>query len=98
MLIKIINYENGKLIEQYENKFLFTSFCVEFKKWCNFYHHSSDSFFNTHLPIQLDATCNGFQYLILLSGETNLRKQLNLTKSSYSNKPGDFYSYILQLL
>lgn len=95
---KIINYENGKLIEQAENKFLFTAFCVEFKKWWNFYHYSSDSYFNTYLPIQLDATCNGFQHLVLLSGETNLRKQLNLTQANYSDKPTDFYSYILELL
>lgn len=95
---KIINYENGELIEQAENKFLFTAFCVEFKKWWNFYHYSSDSYFNTYLPIQLDATCNGFQHLVLLSGETNLRKQLNLTQANYSDKPADFYSYILELL
>lgn len=95
---KILNYENGELIEQSENKFLFTSFCVEFKKWWNFYHNSSDSYFNTHLPIQLDATCNGFQHLVLLSGESNLRKQLNLTKANFTDKPGDFYSYVLELL
>lgn len=95
---KIINYENGELIEQPENKFLFTAFCVEFKKWWNFYNRSSDTFFNTHLPIQLDAACNGFQHLVLLSGETNLRKPLYLTQANYWDKPGDFYSYVLELL
>ena len=34
----IINYENGVLIKQANNKFLFTAFCIEFKKWWNFYN------------------------------------------------------------
>jgi len=46
----------------------------------------------------LDATCNGFQHLSLLSQETSLFKPLNLEKSNNSSKPEDFYSYIIQLL
>ena len=94
---RIINYENGDIIQEAEHKLLFTAFCIEYKKWWNFNCNSTDQFFYTYLPIQLDASCNGFQHLVLLSGEENLRKELNLTESKISNKPYDFYSYILEL-
>jgi DNA-directed RNA polymerase len=64
----------------------------------DFCFNTSETYFYSHLPIQLDAGCNGFQHLVLLSGDTNLRKQLNLTSSDYSKKPYDFYSYILEIL
>jgi DNA-directed RNA polymerase len=57
--------------------------------------------FETHLPIQLDATCNGFQHLALLCNERSLFKTLNLTSKepkSLDNKPEDFYTYILLLV
>ena len=60
----IVNYENGILLNKANNKVLFLSFCMEYK---NFHHQYS---FYTYLPIQLDATCNGFQHLALLSNET----------------------------
>ena len=94
---RIINYENGEIIQESENKLLFTAFCIEYKKWYDFYYNSTDAFFNTYLPIQLDASCNGFQHLVLLSGELNLRKELNLTQTDFSKNPYDFYSYVLEL-
>ena len=54
--------------------------------------------FTTNFPIQLDASCNGFQHLVLLSGDTNLRQELNLTSAKPTDKPSDFYSFVLELL
>jgi DNA-directed RNA polymerase len=39
-------------------------------------------YFITFLPIQLDATCNGYQHLSLLSMDLSLAKELNLTTST----------------
>jgi DNA-directed RNA polymerase len=75
---------------------MFTAFCMEFKKWDNFNYKSNESFLNTYLPIKLDACCNGFQHLVLLSRDNELRKPFNLTESLTSYKPYDFYSYVLE--
>lgn len=90
----IKEYKNGELISLADNKFLFTAFCIEFSRWLEFYHNSTETYFNTHLPIQLDATCNGFQHLVLLSLDNNLIKELNLSSSTFDEKPRDFYGYI----
>jgi DNA-directed RNA polymerase len=50
--------------------------------------------FPTHLPIQLDATCNGYQHLALLANESKIYKVLNLTKTTKKENPEDFYGYI----
>jgi DNA-directed RNA polymerase len=70
------------LIQQAENKFLFIAFCFEFNRWVQALHNNEIDYFETYLPIQLDASCNGFQHLSLLSSDYNLAKQLNLTKST----------------
>lgn len=87
-----INFKNGKLIKKAEKKLLFTAFCFEYTKFLDCLNSTSD-YFETHLPIQLDATCNGYQHLSLLSLDHDLAKELNLTKSSWTDKPIDFYDY-----
>nr|WPM94714.1 hypothetical protein [Ceratocystis fimbriata]WPM94766.1 hypothetical protein [Ceratocystis fimbriata] len=52
----------------------------------------------SHLPIYIDATCNGFQHLSLLSSDQNFADELNLTESKWSDKPKDFYSFLLNNL
>jgi DNA-directed RNA polymerase len=42
----------------------------------------------------LDASCNGYQHLSLLTRDNSLIKELNLIKSSKDNIPNDFYSYL----
>lgn len=68
----IIDYENGKLLKKSKNKILFLSFCLQYVRYNNFINVESLSEFNTYLPIQLDATCNGFQHLTLLSDEKKI--------------------------
>lgn len=50
--------------------------------------------FKTDLPIQLDASCNGYQHISLLTKENELFKQLNLSPSTKDDVPGDFYGFI----
>jgi len=45
------------------------------------YNNTEISYFETHLPIQLDATYNSYQHLSLLISDEELAKELNLTKS-----------------
>jgi len=51
--------------------------------------------FESFLPIQLDATCNGFQHMALLSNEDTLFKELNLSKNTQDSDPKDFYNFLL---
>ena len=89
----ILDFENGILISQAENKLLFVAFCFEFRKY-NRALIEGEEYFITNLPIQLDASCNGFQHLTLMIDEVSLSKELNLTPQNWSEKPKDFYSFI----
>lgn len=70
----------------------------------DFYLNENAIEFHTYLPIQLDATCNGFQHMALLSNEDTLFKELNLISNSIKGKkisadpPSDFYSFLLHKL
>lgn len=91
----IINYTNGKLIKQADNKLLFVAFCIEYNKWLKSYDNIESYYFETHLPIQLDATCNGYQHLSLLISDYDMAKELNLTKSDMNDTPKDYYGFML---
>ena len=94
----IINIENGVLLEKATDKLLFLAFCIEFKRFYKFYTDENSLCFETYLPIQLDATCNGFQHMALLSNEVRLFKELNLVQLDKLGKdsiPNDFYSFLL---
>lgn len=64
---------------------------MEFKRFYDFYNNENAMRFHTYLPIQLDATCNGFKHMALLSNEEVLFEELNLVSKSGKDKPGDFY-------
>jgi len=49
----------------------------------------------SHLPIYLDATCNGIQHLAALSKDKNIAPLVNLTKSNSDDSPQDIYSYVI---
>jgi DNA-directed RNA polymerase len=65
------------------------------KRFNNFLNNEYTHEFNTHLPIQLDGTCNGFQHLTLLSNESKLFEALNLFESNKYDDPKDFYQHIV---
>lgn len=50
--------------------------------------------FTTYLPIQLDATCNAYQHLALLTLDNNMAINTNLGPSDWNNPPYDFYTFI----
>jgi DNA-directed RNA polymerase len=77
----IINFENGILLKKAENKLLFLSFCFEYNKYFTAIKNK-ESFFISHLPNELDASCNGFQHLTMLINDVALSKELNLSKST----------------
>ena len=89
----ILNFKNGILISKAESKLLFIAFCFEYNKYLEAVNKNI-TFFDSNLPIQLDATCNGFQHLSLLIGDTELSQHLNLGSSTWDDKPQDFYNFI----
>lgn len=93
--VRLENFESNDIIDYAENKVCFISFCYEYKRFLHFLSNKEDTVFKTYLPIQLDATCNGYQHLSLLTKETKFMSKLNLSVSSHDDDPDDFYSYIL---
>lgn len=94
----IINYENNILLNKAKDKLLFLAFCIEYKRYQQFINNENLYEFSNHLPVQLDATCNGFQHMALLSNEKQLFKVLNLVKDDEDTKPKDFYNFLLHKL
>ena len=99
----IINFDNGKLLNKAQDKLLFLAFCMEFKRYYEFYVDENQMDFYTYLPIQMDATCNGMQHMLLLSNEEDLFTELNLTSKNHSFdkddiKPNDLYNFVLYKL
>lgn len=70
----IINYDNGIFLNKAKDKLLFLAFCIEYKRYVEFLNNENAYEFHTYLPVQLDATCNGFKHLALLSNEDTLFK------------------------
>jgi hypothetical protein len=93
----ILKFENGILIEKAESKLLFLAFCFEYRKF-HFEYYSEKGYFYTHLPIQLDGTCNGLQHISMLGLDKDLNKLLNIKESTVDDKPEDFYSIIANLI
>jgi len=91
---EILNFQtNDKLIKKADSKLLFIAFCFEYQKFHNSLL-SNETFFISYFPIQLDATCNGYQHLSLLSGNEPLAGQLNLISGDKNTVPNDFYNFI----
>jgi DNA-directed RNA polymerase len=71
------------------------SFCFEYVRFINFINDINRDKFETYLPIQVDASCNGYQHISLLTREVSVLKYLNLAPSTTSDPPQDFYGYVL---
>jgi len=94
---RILNFENNDIVNKAENKTCFVSFCFEYRRFAEYMSNHESNVFYSYLPIQLDATCNGYQHLSLLTREKNLFDVLNLASSTHDDDPDDFYTYILNL-
>lgn len=94
----IRNFYNGKLILEAELKTSFISFCFEYNRWLDCLENSKSTHFTTYLPIQLDATCNGYQDISMLTRDRTLAEKVNLTESSWEDQPNDLYSYVSSFL
>jgi DNA-directed RNA polymerase len=53
--------------------------------------------FYIYIPIKLDASCNGYQHLVMLTKKVKLLNKLNLDKSTHYDHPNDFYSYLNEI-
>jgi rubrerythrin len=84
------------MVNKAESKVCFISFCFEYKRFIEFMNNKDSIIFYTYLPIQLDATCNGYQHLALLTHETKIFGKLNLDASTHDDDPNDYYSYIAE--
>ena len=90
----ILNFKNNDAVDKSENKACFLAFCFEFERFMVFMDDPEATMFYTYLPIQLDASCNGYQHLALLTRETEMFDKLNLSKSTPGDPPQDFYTYL----
>jgi DNA-directed RNA polymerase len=68
---------------------------MEYKRYVEFINNENATRFLTYFPVQLDATCNGFQHLALLSNEEILFKELNLRVDDDKEYPKDFYNFLI---
>ena len=83
-IILIYNINKDFLLNKVKNKDLFISFALEYFKMYNAIKSQQVNHVYTQLPIQLDATCNRYQYLSMLSKDNDLGRDLNLI--SYKKK------------
>lgn len=91
----IMNFKDSLLLSKAKNKFLFIAFALEYIKIHNVIKYEKASFVYTQLPIQLDATCNGYQHLSMLSRDNDLGKNLNLMSAKKEDVPKDFYGLLI---
>ena len=79
-----------------DRRICFVAFCFEYKAFMDHMKDKNSGAFTTHLPIRLDASCNGYQHISMLTRDVITYKHLNLAASSHDDTPGDFYTYILK--
>lgn len=91
----LLNFYNNNIVDKAENKVSFISFCFEYKRFIDFIKDKNRSVFYTYLPIQLDARCNCYQHLALLTKENVIYDKLNLSSSNFDEDPNDFYTFML---
>lgn len=94
----ILNFRTNNILAEAEEKYAFLAFCFEYEKFKRFLIEDNQNVFSSHFPIQLDASCNGYQHLALLTKDPFSLKQLNLTKAGADDTPKDlYYFFILEI-
>ena len=88
-LHKIIDLDNNELWREADEPLLFLACALEIK---GFYE---DPNFMSHLPILMDATCNGLQHLSAMVNDCVLAEKVNLLKSTEKDDPRDLYSEVI---
>ena len=83
------------MISKADDKYTFLAFCFEYEKLMDFMSNSISNVFHTYLPIQLDATCNGYQHMALLTKGSKALAKLNLTKARVDTVPKDLYQMLV---
>lgn len=73
-----------------DKPFQFLAFCFEYSRYLD----NPDDFI-THIPVQLDGTCNGLQHYSALLRDKKGGKAVNLINS---DKPNDIYSTVAEKL
>ena len=73
-----------------DKPFQFLAFCFEYSDYLN-----NPDGFRTHIPIQLDGTCNGLQHYSALLKDPVGGSAVNLTNS---DKPSDIYAKVAEKL
>ena len=61
----------------------------------NCFKDINQDYFITHLPIQLDATCNGYQHIAMLGRNDKLSENFKLCESSIDDIPAEQLSKLL---
>ena len=69
-----------------DKPFQFLAWCFEYSDWC-----SNSTEFVSHIPIQLDGTCNGLQHYSALLRDIRGGRAVNLINSE---KPNDIYGVV----
>ena len=90
----LLNFYNNDIVDKAEEKISFISFCFEYKRFMDFIKDNNRSVFYTYLPIRLDASCNCYQHLALLTKENVIYDKLNLASSTFDDDPDDFYTFM----
>lgn len=90
----ILSYVQNPLLNrgwtQADKPFQFLAFCFEYSDYLN-----NPDTFRTHIPIQLDGTCNGLQHYSALLRDEIGGKTVNLLNS---DKPNDIYATVAHKL
>ena len=86
---KIINL-NIEFIMKAENKFLFSAFCLAYKKYIQ------DNNTKIYTPLFLDATCSGLQHLAGLMKDVTIADKVNLREQTENDNVDDIYTNVME--
>ena len=91
---EILSYAENPLLNrgwtEADKPFQFLAFCFEYRDYL-----SNPESFRTHIPIQLDGTCNGLQHYSALLRDPIGGRAVNLVNT---DKPSDIYAKVAEKL